>query len=77
MKTKKRKPQDLSQTFRTNLARKRAEAGLSYRGLAAKAGLTGAYLFQVETGSRTPTMASISKIALALDTTPVQMLMED
>ncbi len=51
-----------------NLATRRARLQLSQRALAARSGVNVAYITQIETGNRNPTLLILGRLALALET---------
>ena len=62
----------------SRVASRRAAAGLTRRELAARAGLTTRYIELIETGHRTNlTMATLGRIAEALETRPGDLLSDD
>lgn len=70
----KNKHTDLCEAFAHHLARERKRQKLSLRALGDKAGLTGVYIYQIESGDRHPTMVAVSQIAAALGVPPQKML---
>lgn len=62
--------------FRGNLERFRKENGLSQEALAHKAGLTGNYIWMLESGERSPSFAALAAISTALGLKDIQMLLE-
>lgn len=66
---------NVEQRLARNVAKLRTEQKLSQRGLGRRAGLSGAYVNQIESGVRSqPTLETISKLAAALDTTMLELL---
>jgi transcriptional regulator with XRE-family HTH domain len=60
--------------FAANVARMRAAKNLTVRALGARAGLSGSFISQVETGSRRPRLDTMEQIARALRTTVQSLL---
>ncbi len=57
-----------------NLAVRRARLQLSQRALAARSGVNVAYITQIETGNRNPSLLILGRLAAALDTDIVGLL---
>jgi transcriptional regulator with XRE-family HTH domain len=51
----------------------RKQRGISQESLALKCGLDRTYISGIERGARNPSLTNILKLALALDTSPVQL----
>lgn len=66
--------QQLYEVFRTNLRTRREELNITQVALAAELGIDQTYVSDLERGRRNPTLATLAKIAEALDTTPSALL---
>jgi transcriptional regulator with XRE-family HTH domain len=63
-------------TFGATLRRLREHAQLSQEALGHLAGLDRNYVGQVERGKRNPTLYNIIRLAIGLDTMPIQLLLD-
>lgn len=75
-KNKKTRVDELS-TMRANIVFRRTSLSLKQTELAAKAGIQAAYVSMIENGVKVPTIATLSKIAHALDTSAAALLTPD
>ena len=62
--------------FGKKLQMLRSDQGLTLTGLAAASGLTKGFISQLESGRSSPSLASLTRLAEALDTTPADLLAE-
>ena len=67
----------LTAIFGRNLRRLRLEADLSQEDLAHLIGVHRNYVGALERGERNPTLASVERVATALDADPADMLREE
>ena len=67
---------DMRRLVGRNVKAARLEAKLSQEQLAERSGFTQQYLSGLERGQRNPTIVSLYEIALALGTTPIELLRE-
>lgn len=68
------KRKDISSIFAANLRRLRKAKGLSLRSLGESAGLSGAYVYQMESGLRSPSLSTVATIADSLGVSASYML---
>lgn len=66
--------QSLNEVIGTNLRRIREERGLSQEAMAEVCGLHRNYLGGIERGERNITLDTVSRIAAAIDVSPIQLL---
>jgi transcriptional regulator with XRE-family HTH domain len=67
---------DLSAVIGRNVARLRDAAGLSQEAFAERLGASRQMVASVETGTRTPSIQMLARLAAALGTTPALLLTE-
>ncbi len=67
-------PQELYDVFRQNLRIRRMELGFTQNELATRAGLEQPQVSELERGGTNPNLATIARLAEALDTTPSALL---
>lgn len=67
---------DMRRLVGRNVKAARLNAQLSQEQLAERSGFTQQYLSGLERGQRNPTIVSLYEIALALGTTPIELLRE-
>lgn len=65
---------ELESLFRRNLQSRRTELGLTQVSLAKRAGLPQPHISAIERGVMVPTLATLARLAEALDTTPSALL---
>ncbi|MGW1325207.1 helix-turn-helix domain-containing protein [Streptomyces antibioticus] len=65
---------DTGDVLAASVARVRRAAGLTLSAVAARAGVSPAYVSQVESGTANPTVRTLSQIADALGVTPAELL---
>ena len=68
--------EDLNTLVGRNIRRRRRASGLSQEAFAHACGLHRTYIGGVERGERNITLTTLARIAKALGTTPVELLME-
>ncbi len=68
------RPATLNQNLARNLRRLRIERGLSQEDFALRSGLHRTYIGGIERAERNITLASIEKLAAALDVHPLELL---
>jgi len=67
-------PEELHAIFRANLRARREELGLTQAQLGEATGLNQVHISMLEKGARNANLATLAKLAEALDTTPSVML---
>lgn len=70
------KPEELASTFSRNLVAARKKAGVSQRALANRLDASPNSVVEWEKGKASPTLATVAKIAKALDVPPEALLTE-
>lgn len=64
----------LTVTFGVNVRRVRLARGITLETLADAVGLAYSYLGQIERGKRNPTLDVVERLAMALHSTPIELL---
>jgi transcriptional regulator with XRE-family HTH domain len=67
---------ETARIFGATLRRLREHSGLSQEALGHLAGLDRNYVGQVERGKRNPTLYNIIRLAIGLDTQPIQLMLD-
>lgn len=67
---------DLNQILAQNIRKRRLDLGVSQEGLAELCGLHRTYISAVELGHRNVTLKTLTRIAVALRTSPVSLLQD-
>lgn len=65
---------DMRKLVGRNAERIRRERGLTQEQLAERSGLSQQYISGLERGQRNPTLVTLHELAIAMDTTPVELI---